>query len=337
MIGLCGDIFAAHFGGIGGAYLRAPVGATGLGMGGAMSASPQYLPVWWNPAALADLKKRSVSIGAGYRPMGRTDGLINFEFPIPTRMALGISVLYRGDSHIAGLVDINEEPLSDMSYTTITGKIGASYRISRKLAAGITVALFYQSLPSAYDEDKNPVYSSNMTIGGFDIGVRYLLNKKLTYGLVLKNILALNSWQYTGSGLNVLAYDTLPVTVTLGQSLSTTFLGKPFIWNSDIVGYVFNGYFRPLDHSHAVFNNGFEWQRFNALALRIGVRDIEVNRDLVVKSDEYFDYFSLAFSLGFMLDLSSALKGKKVKFNYALSNSKAGVGIDQQLDFVWQF
>jgi hypothetical protein len=73
------------------------------------------------------------------------------------------------------------------------------------------------------------------------------------------------------------------------------------------------------------------------LALRAGIRDVEINRDIYAHTSDYFDYFSMAFSMGFMLDLSSAVKGKDMKFNYGFSNSKAGAGIDQQLDFIYAF
>lgn len=331
------EVSAAHFGGLGGAFLRSPVGATGFALGGALTASPEYLCVWWNPAALADLKKRKLSIGLGYRPLGRTDGSLNFEFPIPTRMAMGLSILYRGDPFINGLVNKNEEELETMAYTTLTGKIGVSYVINRRLALGLNFSIFYQSLPTDFDENKKAIYSTTTALGGFDAGLRYVLNKKLTYGLVFKNLLTLIGWQYASSGLNILAQDTIPVSIALGQRVKTTFLGKPFAWTCDVIGYVFNGYFRQIDHSHVVINNGVEWQRWNMLALRLGIRDIEINRDIYAHTSDYFDYFSLAFSLGFMLDLSSTVKGKDMKFNYGFSNSKAGAGIDQQLDFIYAF
>jgi hypothetical protein len=37
------------------------------------------------------------------------------------------------------------------------------------------------------------------------------------------------------------------------------------------------------------------------------------------------------------LDLSKALKGKDVKFNYGFSTDKAGAGLDQQMDFIVSF
>ncbi len=333
------SVSALGLGWYGGAYLREPVGATAFGIGGAQTASPEYLCSWWNPAALATLRKKNLALGLGYRPLGRTEGYLSFEFPVPPRVGMGLSVLYRGILAIKDLVDEQEYPLDDCAYSTFTFKIGLSYLIKRNIQAGVNLSIFHQSLPTDYTDQGDIIYSSATKIGGIDIGVRYVPLKKLVYGLVLKNILASFDWEFTNQAemLNVAMNDTLPATLTLGQQYTGALRGKPFIWTCDLVGYIFNGNFKGLEHKHLVINNGFEWQRWKIFYIRAGIRDIILNRDIFANSGRYKDHFSLAGSLGFQLDLSKALKGRDVKLNYGISNDKVWAGLDQQLDFIVLF
>lgn len=328
---------ALGLGRYGGAYLRSPVGATAFSTGGAQTASAEYLCSWWNPALLATLKQRKLTLGLGYRPMGRTDGYLAFEFPVPPRVGVGLSVLYRGIPFIKGLVDEQEYPLDDCAYETFSLKIGCSYLIRRKLSAGFNISILYQSLPTSFEDDGNVIYSSVTEIGGIDLGIRFVPTKKLSYGLVLKNILAEFQWEFTDKNFSPIYQDTLPASITIGQGLKTSLLDKPFIWTCDIVGYLFNSKFRPLERNHIVINNGFEWQKWKMLFIRAGIRDIALNSDIIHDSGEYGDHFTLAISMGFLLDLSAALKGKDLKLNYGVSTDKVWAGLEQQLDFVFSF
>ncbi len=346
---ICAVIFirpvsANGLGGYGGAFLREPVGAAAFSIGGAQTASADYLCSWWNPATLSRLKQKKLTLGVGYRPLGRSEGYLSFEFPVPPRVGMGLSVLYRGILAIDDLVDDQEYPLETSAYSTYSFKIGLSYLIRRNLHAGVNISILHQSLPYDYadkgsDNTVDVKYATATEIGGIDIGVSFLPTKKLAYGLVLKNLLASYNWEfYDGAtGLNIVTNDILPATVTLGQEFKTMLLGKPFIWTCDCVGYIFNGKLRALDHKQLVINNGFEWQRWKLFYIRSGLRDITLNRDLFVNRDTYKDHFTLAFSLGFLLDLSHALKGKDLKLNYGISNDKVGAGFDQQLDFLFSF
>lgn len=328
---------ALGLGRYGGSYLRSPVGATAFSKGGAQTASAEYLCSWWNPALLAMLKQKKLTLGLGYRPMGRTDGYLAFEFPVPPRVGVGLSVLYRGIPLIKGLVDDQEYPLDDCAYETFSLKVGFSYLIKRNLTAGFNISVLYQSLPTSFEDDGNIIYSSVAEIGGIDLGVRYIHNKKLSYGLVLQNMLAEFKWEFTDENFSPIYQDTLPASITLGQELRTTFLDKSFIWTCDIIGYLFNSKFRSLERNHIVINNGFEWQRWEMFYIRAGIRDITLNSDIVRNSSRYKDHFTLAVTGGFLLDLTKALKGKDIKLNYGISTDKVWAGLDQQFDFVFSF
>lgn len=337
MIGM--SLSAGGIGELGGGYLRAPVGATAFSLGAAQTAAPAYLCSWWNPSGLALIKQRQASLGIGYKPLGRTEGYLSYEFMIPPRVGMSLSALYRGILLIDGLVDDQEYPLDNCAYSTYSFKIGLSYLIRRNFTAGFNVSIFYQSLPTDYTIDGDIIYSSETTLGGLDFGVTYIVNKKLSYGLVIKNILANFSWELEDRyhDLYAVANDTLASSVTLGQEFKTKLMSKPFIWSCDLAAYLFNSHFKPIDHSYCVINNGFEWQRWDMLYIRGGIRDIVLSSDLYRNGSAYKDIFSLAVSLGFSLDLSTALKGKDVKLNYGISTDKVGAGVEQILDFVAGF
>lgn len=328
---------ALGLGRYGGSYLRSPVGATAFSTGGAQTASAGYLCSWWNPALLAMLRQKKLTLGLGYRPMGRTDGYLAFELPVPPRVGVGLSLLYRGIPLIKGLVDEQEYPLDDCAYETFSLKVGFAYLIKRNFTAGFNISILYQSLPTGFEDDGNIIYSSVTEIGGIDLGVQFVPNKKLSYGLVLKNILAEFQWEFTDENFSPIYQDTLPASITLGQELKTTLLDKPFIWTCDIIGYVFNSRFRSLERNHIVINNGFEWQKWKMLFIRAGIRDITLNSDIIHDSGEYAGHFTLAVTMGFLLDLSTALKGKDLKLNYGVATDKVWAGLDQQLDFVFSF
>ncbi len=325
---------AVGIGGYGGAYLREPVGATAFALGGAQSASPQYLCAWWNPAALMTVKKKSLALGTGYRPLGRTEGYLSFEFPLPPRAAIGVSTLYRGIPLIKGLVDEQEYPLEDCAYATYAFRMGLSYLIKRNFTAGLNCSFYVQELPTGY-ESGNVIYSSATAIG-FDLGLRYVVTKKYALGFVMKNLLSTFNWEFTGD-FSPLFQDTLPATVTLGHEFKGSFMERPLIWTCDIVGYLFNAKFRSLPHGHVVINNGVEWQKWELFYVRAGVRDVEFNRDLFKNSRRYKNHLTMAITLGCTIDLSKALKGKDMRFNYGISTDKVGAGLDQQLDFVTTF
>ena len=337
---MVGRVSALGLGMYGGAHLRAPVGATGLSIGGAQTASPKYLCSWWNPAAIVNVRQKKLTFGTGYRPMGRAEGYLGFDFLVPPRVGVELSVLYRGMPKIEGLVDDQEYPLDDCAYETFSFKIGLSYLLRKNLTAGFNISIFYQSLPTDFDSrNGNITYSSVTEIGGIDIGVCYLPTKRLTLGFVIKNILADFNWEIKDKDNEMSAVydDKLPMTVTIAQEFKTSLLNKPFIWSSDVIGYFINSGFTTLDRNHVVINNGFEWQRWEMFYIRAGIRDITLNSDIVRNSSRYKDHFSLAVTGGFLLDLSKALKGKDIKLNYGISTDKVWAGLDQQIDFVFSF
>lgn len=331
--------FAATVGEYGGAHLRMPVGSRAFAMGGAQSALPSSNLVWWNPALLSIMKERQIIIGGEIRPFGRTGGFITIEAPIKPRAGISATFLYRGDPVLDNLKDEQEYDLEDGSFTTVTAKIGLSYLITKKVSAGFNVSLFYQKLPTDYN-GSNLVYSSVTKFGGVDIAVSYRPTKKLFYGLIAKQIFGSLKWsisrEETGT-FNHEVIDTLPIILTLAQQYNGKIKEYPFIWSTDISAYLINSNFKPLRHGHLLIDTGLEWQRWEALFLRFGIGDFELNSEIFKDDSNYGDYFSLNYTLGFGLNLEKFLKNKNLTVNYGIALDKVFAGLDQQLDVILKF
>ncbi|MFP4417963.1 MAG: hypothetical protein ACLFSB_11895 [Chitinispirillaceae bacterium] len=329
--------FAEMPGGVSGGYLRNPVGAKSASLGGAFSASPDYLAAWWNPAALPAMHNKALMLGGAYRSFGRTDALISYKFPIPPRVSMEVSALYRGDPFLDDLRDKEGEKLEEAKFSTISIKIGVGYLLRRNLTLGAAIGIYYQRLPDYYDERTLDMeYSSATAIGGLDVGLRYAFRPHLSFGAILKNINAKFNWQFnSGDGLEETFEESFPVTFVLGSQYTGSLLGYPLVWNSDLNIHPFENGFELASHPTVVWDNGAEWQRWEAFFIRLGLGDIAVSSALYRQSDLYWDTFSPAITAGFFLDLSAHLKNTSL--NYAITTDKVWAGVEQQLDFVVSF
>jgi len=326
---------AGMIGGLAGAWLRAPVGADARARGGATTASPRHLFSWHNPALLVSGKENRLTLGGSFRSLGRTEGVGAYEFRVPPRVGMGVSVLYRGDPFLDNLRDWEGDELEDGKFTTLTFKVGLAYFVSRTLYIGANVSAFYQSMPVGYD-GKALINESAMSMGGFDVGARIEASDNICIGLVVKNL---------GAGVTVNTvgdydYDIpleaqFPPAAVAAAQVTTRLLGKPFIWTCDLSGYVFDGKFTKLDHPSAILDNGVEWQYWTQFHLRAGVKDIELNGDIIHNGQRYRDLFSCAVTAGFYLDLSSLVKG--LSLNYALATDKVWAGVENVADFMYVF
>ncbi|MBD3316097.1 MAG: hypothetical protein GF344_09940 [Chitinivibrionales bacterium] len=330
-------VLASTIGGTPGAYLRSPAGADAYARGGARTADPDYFAAWWNPAKLAVLKEKKLTLGGGIRSLGRTDGLAGWEFRIPPRAALGLALLYRGDPFLKNLRDADEDHLEDGDYTTFTVKIGLAYRVSRKLAVGLSIGTYYQRLPTSYElRNGELIYSSTTGIGGLDLAMRYEPFDKWVFAAALKGIIAGMDWEITGhSELNAHVKDRFVPTLTFASEYHGKLVDKPFIWSCDLVTYLMDGAWSKLDHPEVVLNNGFEWRGWKTFWIRAGLRDIAINGELLKKRDDFLRRNGFAVTTGFGLDLSNQVDG--LVLNWAFATDKVWAGVETQLDAVLSF
>lgn len=322
-------------GGETGAYLRYPVGAIALGMGGTASAQPQSLSPWWNCAFTGKNEKRKTTAGFGIRSLGQTDGFASFEFKVPPRVGMGLMILYRGDPFLDNLYDDNENRLEHASFTSISTKIAISYIVSRKISAGFSIGILYEQLPSDFVDGK-VLYTSSTGIGSFDFAVSYKVMEELYISLVAKDIGAKLNWSFESAyTYNTPHEDQFLPSFILASSYTTRIKERKFIWNSEIKGYIFDGTFKKLDRPQGYFFTGCEWQYWNSFFIRAGIGEILINGDIVSDRSFYFKLFSPRITAGFSADMSRVYKG--LKLEYGVSTDKIWAGIDQQLELTISF
>jgi hypothetical protein len=357
---LCGNPqrATAQTGGEAGAYLRAPVGACMSAMGGAQSASPPYLATWWNPSQLANIDKSILSVGTGVYSLGQTEAFGGLEFRIPPRVGMGLCVLYRGDPFIDNLYSIDEAKLPNAAFTTITAKVALSYLVTRRLSAGLSLGVFYQRIPTSYNENQTETgaqtslnYSDVTAISGFSLGMQYRATDSLTLALVARDVDPLQllsgkpagislEWQLSEANGDYPATETdmiLPDFV-LGALLRHHLFDRPLLWGIDIECFPVDGTFTKLNMMEAYVHTGFEWRRWQTFRLRAGLDDIVINRAMFSAPGDGYDYwrdFSLRITAGFGWDIVKVGKGLTV--NYCVATDKVWAGVDQKLDIVYKF
>jgi hypothetical protein len=362
----CALAFAAFFslsaaaraqtGGEAGAYLRAPAGATMSAMGGGQSASPPYLATWWNPSQLVNIDKSTFAVGTGLYSLGRTEAFSSFEFRLPPRVGAGLMVLYRGDPFIGNLYSTDEVKLPDASFTALTVKAALSYLATRRLSAGLSLGVFYQRIPTSYNENETGTetslnYSDATAVSGFSLSMQYRATDSLTLAFVVRDIDPLQllsgkpagialEWQLSEANGNYPATATdriLPAFVVAGM-LRHHLLGRPLVWSMDVDGYLVDGTFTKLDRMEARVHTGVEWRRWQTFRVRAGLDDIVINRDMVSGPHDGYDYwrdFSVRVTAGFGWDI--ARLGRGTTLNYSVATDKVWAGLDQMLDVVYKF
>ena len=316
---------SSYLGGTGGAWLRAPAGATALAMGGAASASPAYGSGFWNPALPATFHDSRVSIGSGLLSLGRTEGFAAIE---THRKRLGMAgmLVYRGDPFLDNLRNDQERLLDNGAFIALAAKVSLSYVIIPQVAAGVSLGWLYQRMPAYFDGSSE----SMSYIGGLDLGVRFKPAERLCFGLVIRDLNTVLEWQFSSSdyAFNSARADTVPVSVSLGSQMETSLLGKPLVWTCDLRGYL-----SQVDRKNAVLCMGVEWRRWEQFCIRAGLMDIDVDADLVNDPRAWFDHLAPAITAGFGLDLSQVRSG--LSLNYAMATCRIWAGVDQQIDVVF--
>ena len=336
----------AQIGGLPGAYLRAPVGATAFAMGGAQGASPEVLCTWHNPAMLSQVRATRIDCGGGLLSLGRTEGYSSLEYKISPRVGMGLFALYCGDPSIDKLYDENEEPLQSGAFTAVTAKIGLSYLVTRKMSIGLTIGYYYERLPTTYDKSTLN-YSSAAAMGGFDFAIRYTPLKNWTVAALLRNIDILKvlsgqsasvemNWEAVSADqYNAAVIDRIAPEALVSSRLDLALAGRPFAWTCDAHAYMIDGDFTRLNYMELRLNNGVEWKRWDSFFLRAGLGDILLNRNIFTNESDYADEFLPRVTLGFGADLSKVQKGLRI--NYGIATDRAGAGVDQQVDLSYTF
>ena len=336
--------FASWNAGLPGAVFRMPAGAFATGAGGAVSADPEYMLSWYNPSKLPLLRDRRAALGAGVRSLGRTEGWASYDFRVPPRVGMGLSLVYRGDPFVNNLYDgyyqggevVEEFALKGAAWTAASMKIGAGYLVSRKLTLGGSVAVNYQSLPTTPDTARKIHNTTVTSIGALDVAVSYKMTQSLTLSASVKNLLSRNSWQIeTGDAFAAAVEEVVPPVFGLASSHKTALLERELIWGADAAIYLIDGEGEYLGHPEMVLAAGARWKFTDAITLMAGLADVELSGGIIRKDSGYWDGFSPRVALGFSYGLSKWMQG--AAFNYALTTDRIWVGVDQQFDITISF
>jgi len=325
--------------GLPGAVFRMPAGAWATGAGGAVSADPEFMLSWYNPSQLPFLRERRASMGAGIRSLGRTEGWASYDFRVPPRVGMGLSLVYRGDPFVNNLYDgyyqggevVEERALNGAAWTAASIKIGAGYLVSRKLSLGGSVAVNYQSLPTMLEASGDVSNTTVTSIGALDIAASYKMTQNLTLSASVRNLLSRNSWQMeTGDAFSAAVDETVPPVFVLASSHKTALLGRELIWGADAAIFLIDGEGKYLGHPEAALASGARWKFTDAITLMAGLADIEL-----AGGADYWDGFSPRFAAGFSYALPKWARG--AVFNYALATDRVWAGVDQQFDITVSF
>ncbi|MCL2218591.1 MAG: TonB-dependent receptor [Chitinispirillia bacterium] len=342
VLALCKPASASQDAGLPGAVFRLPAGAWASGMGGAVSANPDYMLSWYNPSQLPQLRGRRASMGAGIRSLGRSEAWASYDFRVPQRMGMGLSLVYRGDHFIDGLYDgyyrdgevIEERELNRAAFSAVSVKVGAGYLLSRRWSLGGSLGINYQSLPTAPHPDGSVYNTSVTSIGALDAAASYKMTTNLTLSVTVKNLLAgsRNDWVIDSfNDFSPIIEEVFPPIFVLSSSHRTKLLERELVWSADAEIYLFDGQLKYTGHPEILAAAGARWKFTDDIILRAGLADIGLYGDIF--GDSYG--FAPRFTAGFSYSLSMWMKGAFV--NYALMTDRIWAGVDQQFDITVSF
>jgi hypothetical protein len=321
-----------------------PVGAWASGMGGAVSADPDYMLSWYNPSRLPNLRDSRAALGMGMRSLGRTEAWASYDFRVPPRVGMGMSLVYRGDPFVNNLFDgyydgnevVEEFALNSAAWSALSLKIGAGYLVSRQLSLGGSVAVNYQSLPTTPELDGSIKHSTVTSIGAMDIAASYRMTPNLLLSVSVKNLMSRNSWQmYSQNAFSPVVDEVVPPIFVLGSSHKLTFLERDFVWNADAAIFLFDGEGKYIERPEIVLAAGARWEFSDMITLRTGIADIELSAETFSNNYGHQGNFSPRLTIGFSYALPKFGKGAVI--NYALLTDRIWAGVDQQLDFAISF
>jgi opacity protein-like surface antigen len=343
ILALSGTTFASWNAGLPGAVFRMPAGAWASGMGGAVSADPDFMLAWYNPSQLPNLRDSRVSAGAGLRSLGRTESWASYDFRVPPRVGMGLAFVYRGDPFLNNMYDgyysgsdvVEERPLNSAAWSALSLKIGAGYRVSRKLSIGGSISVNHQSLPTTPDPEGAIYHSSVTSIGAVDIAASYKITPDLTLAASIKNLLSRNSWEiYSYDYFSPYIDEVIPPVFVLSSTHNLKLLERDFTWNADAAFFLIDGENTYIGRPIMAAAAGARWKFTDEITLRAGFADMEFSGDLWVNGERFQDSFSPRFTAGF----SYVLPIKQgVIFNYALMTDRVWAGVDQQFDITVSF
>ncbi|MCD6376984.1 MAG: PorV/PorQ family protein [Caldisericaceae bacterium] len=168
-------------GGYAGAFMRLGLGARHLALGNSSVAAPvDAYSFYYNPALSALQQKRMFTLSHRFMALDRKFDFIGFATPIPPGAGFSVGWIHSGVGDIQGYNMIGEQTGSiDHNLNAIY--FNFSRLFNKKLAVGLTIKHIREDLDFGSD-------SYNASGWGWDFGLAYVLNEKLTLAASLRDV-----------------------------------------------------------------------------------------------------------------------------------------------------
>lgn len=279
-------MWGAEMGGYAGGFLRIGATARSVAMGGGLTGSVDNgFAAYHNPAAIAFLEKRRVSVLHHFLPLDRYLVSASFATSLPPTGGLGLGLLNAGVDEIDGR-DQAGHATGTLSTSEYALYFCFSNRMFEGISVGVNVKLLQHVIPMDGEQTSKGI--------GVDIGILVRQFENLSLGFVIQDLNAAYAWNsgevFEEKGKRY--QDPFPLQVRAGFAYHSA----PF----HVIG----------DYTHFSVGNGAlvhrirlggEYDASPRVAIRAGINNFSpavgagLNYSLLKRDDAYVDY---AFVLG---------------------------------------
>ncbi|MEE9168009.1 MAG: hypothetical protein V3U24_11195 [Candidatus Neomarinimicrobiota bacterium] len=295
-------ISAADMGGYAGAFLRVGTTARSMALGGGLTAAVDNgFSAYHNPAAVAFLEKRRISVFHHFLPLDRYLVSASFATSLPPTGGLGIGLLNAGVDDIDGRDQAGHQTgtLSTSEYALY---FSFSNRPFESLSVGVNVKLLQNIIPFEGKQTSKGI--------GVDVGIMIRQFEKFDLGIVIQDLNAAYTWN-TGDIFDEKGKsyrDPFPIQVRTG-----------FNYHSGLFSVM-------GDHTYFSTEDGMAAHR-----VRMG-GEYEVRSNVTVRGG--MNNFSPAVGVGLNYSL---LKRDDAIVDYAFALGRRGEGVSHILTYVFTF
>ena len=191
-----------------GAALRMGLGARALGMGGAYTSMALGAEaVYWNPAALPEVRVREVNVAYSLLPWDRKLSFAALKVPVEPAAGVGLAWIHAGVDDIEGR-DYNGQPTGQLTSAENAFCLAFGARLVPYLNVGLGMKYHHYKLTDI-----------SATAFGFDAALFSSPYQGLNLGLVVGDLNAKYTWDTEEVwDRGTTTYDEFPVNVRFGAS-----------------------------------------------------------------------------------------------------------------------
>jgi len=286
-------VSAGDIGGYAGSFLRIGTTARSMAVGGGLTgAIDNGFAAYHNPATLAFLEKRRISMFHHFLPLDRYLVSASFASALPPTGGLGVGIINAGVNDIDG-----RDQAGFFTETHSTAEYAVYFCFSNKLIEGMSVGVNVKVLQHLL-----PIDGKQTSKGfGVDIGILIRRFENLDLGIVIQDLNAAYTWNTSeifeekGSSYR----DPFPLQVRTG-----------FVYRSGLFNVIgdYTYFYAKNDDQQASdaltaqrIRMGGEYESTPQVTIRAGINNfspaagIGLNYSLLKRNDGYVDY---AFVLG---------------------------------------